>query len=215
MKVRTDRVPVRSPGPAVWILSLSLLAWVAGCGPRVTHLPPPPESSLRGRVTLSSVDAREVIVYVTPAPGTAALPDPGDRPTLVTLSHHDFSPRVLPVREGGVVEFRNTDSLYHNVFSISPAKRFDVGRFAPGEQRSVTFERRGVVRLFCALDSHMAGWVLVLPNARTARPDAAGAFSFEGLRKGRYVVHVWDPVHAEKTRLVDLTGPRATVTIAL
>ena len=79
-----------------------------------------------------------------------------------------FVPHVLAVMVGTVVDFPNSDLTYHNVFSLSRAKRFDLGRYAAGKSKSVRMDRPGVVRVFCDIHSHMNAFVLVF-NASVLR----------------------------------------------
>ncbi len=127
-------------------------------------------------------------------------------PTRIAQRRGQFLPRVTAVVTGATVEFENRDNVYHNVFSVSPAKRFDVGKFAPGERRRVTFDRPGVVELFCDIDPDETGVVLVVPNHAFTRPDAGGAFRLPKLPAGRYRLSVWDPGSGKRT--MDVVLPR-------
>ena len=61
------------------------------------------------------------------------------RPTM-TQHNKMFAPRVLPVKVGTTVEFPNLDPFYHNVFSFSKLKKFDLGRYPTGQAKSLTFD---------------------------------------------------------------------------
>src|SRR5262249_60604428 len=54
-----------------------------------------------------------------------------------------FEPRVVVVAAGGTVDFPNLDPIYHNVFSVSPTRRFDLGKYPRGQSRSITFPKPG------------------------------------------------------------------------
>jgi plastocyanin len=84
-------------------------------------------------------------------------------------------PHVLAVDQGPIVDFPNNDTTYHNVFSISKAAKFDLGRYARGQVEVGAFEQPGVVRIFCDIHSHMSAFVLVFshPTMRKRRPTAA------------------------------------------
>ena len=112
-----------------------------------------------------------------------------------------FEPRVLPVVRGTRVEFPNQDDVYHNVFSLSTTRAFDLGRYPRGDTKSVTFERRGVVQVFCHIHSDMSGVVLVLPNDYFAAPDTAGEYSIENVPPGEYTIVGWH----ERTKPVSRT----------
>ena len=68
---------------------------------------------------------------------------------------------MLAITAGTVVDFPNSDRFYHNVFSLSKAARFDLGRYAVGKSKSVRFNQPGIVRVFCEIHSHMNAFILV------------------------------------------------------
>ena len=117
-----------------------------------------------------------------------------------------FIPRVLAIAAGTTVEFRNADRIYHNAFSISPAKRFDLGKYAPGQHRTVTFERPGIVNVFCDLHPAESGFILVVPNSFYVHADPSGAFALPKLPPGTYVVTAWHPRFGERKTRVELTA---------
>jgi plastocyanin len=124
---------------------------------------------------------------------------------------HRFQPHVLAIAAGTRVRFENHDGVYHNVFRVSPVKRFDSGRCRPGRARTITFERPGVVRVFCEIDPAMTGYVFVTPNPMFTQPDSTGAFELRGLPRGTYVVRVWHPTLGRVKRRVTLQGRNAEV----
>jgi plastocyanin len=127
-------------------------------------------------------------------------------PALVTMgqANHKFLPRVLAIPAGTTVHFQNRDRVYQNVFSISPAKKFDVGKYPPGQSRSVKFDTPGVVQLYCDIDPSMAGFIVVVPNQYFTKPDAAGAFEITHLPRGPYTLKVWHPRLGKLTQRVVL-----------
>ena len=125
-----------------------------------------------------------------------------------------FTPSLLPVRTGTKVEFPNLDDTYHNVFSFSPAKRFDLGRHRPEDKPvpSQTFDKPGMVTLRCDIHEHMRAIVLVLDTPHFVICDPAGNFKLSGLPAGDYKLKVW--LNSRKTleKPVKLTGSN-TVTL--
>jgi hypothetical protein len=89
------------------------------------------------------------------------------------------------------VEFPNSDSTYHNVFSLSKTKRFDLGRYPRGQSRSVRFDRPGVVQVFCEIHSHMNAFILVFSHRFFATTDDAGRYRIEGVPAGEYRLVLW------------------------
>ena len=133
-------------------------------------------------------ERRNIVVYIERVPSgateltkTAALRQHGER----------FVPHVLPVVRGTTVAFPNDDPLFHNVFSLSHAKAFDLGRYARGSARSVTFDRTGIVQVFCHIHSDMSAVALVLDNPYFAVPDAEGRYTIPDLPPGDYTVVAW------------------------
>jgi hypothetical protein len=123
-----------------------------------------------------------------------AFPRPGSLPVRqVVQKDLTFIPALLPVQAGTRVEFPNRDQDYHNVFSYSPAKRFDLGRYRPDELPipSQVFDRAGLVTLRCDIHEHMRGLVLVLETPYFTTTDPAGRFHLQGLPAGRYTLKAW------------------------
>lgn len=180
--------------------ALLLLAFVlplAGCAAR--------NAMIRGVVPADA--ASQTVVWLEPADDDARRRRPG----LVRVTQHDdgFRPRVLSVPVGGTVEFRNVGGLWHNVFSVSPARRFDLGHYGPGHRRRITFDQPGAVRLFCELHPNDDAWIVVTPpGAVAARPDHRGRYVLPPLPSGTYVMHAWDPENGERSRTIRLDARR-------
>src|SRR5436305_6815768 len=111
----------------------------------------------------------------------------------VAQKNLEFVPPLLPVQVNTRVEFPNLDDTYHSIFSYSPAKRFDLGRYRPEERPipSEIFDRAGLVTLRCDIHEHMRGLILVLntPYFVVTNPD--GGFRLSGVPPGRYIVRAW------------------------
>ena len=104
-----------------------------------------------------------------------------------------FSPGLLPVQVGTTVEFPNLDDTYHNIFSYSPAKRFDLGRYRPDERPipSQTFDKPGLVTLRCDIHEHMRGLILVVDTPHFVTTDAEGRYKLTGIPPGKYTLKAW------------------------
>jgi len=124
-----------------------------------------------------------------------------------------FLPRVLPITQGTVVDFPNMDPIYHNVFSVSPAKRFDLGKYPRGQSRQLTFPKTGVVNVYCDIHSNMAATILVLPHHAFTQPDGEGRFALPDVPGGRYVLKVWHPDRPPLTRDVEVPDQGDTTVI--
>ncbi len=115
-------------------------------------------------------------------------------PPVVQMGQQDlkFLPGVLPVRKGTLVEFPNHDDFYHNVFSYSKPKRFDLGRYQKDEKPAAQFfDKVGVVRVNCEIHSQMRGTILVLDTPHFTRTDTNGGFRLENLPAGKFVLKAW------------------------
>ena len=115
-----------------------------------------------------------------------------------------FVPHVLAVTVGTTVDFPNNDRTYHNVFSLSREKRFDLGRYAAGASKAVRFDRPGVVRVFCDIHSHMNAFVLVFTHRYFAVTDDEGRYRIDGVPSGAYSVVAWYEGVARETRAVTI-----------
>ena len=102
-----------------------------------------------------------------------------------------FTPRVVAVTVGSEVEFPNDDPIYHNVFSLSRIKNFNLGRYPRGETRRVRFDRPGVVKVFCEIHSHMSATVMVFNHPWFTVPNDAGQFELTGMPAGDRQITAW------------------------
>jgi plastocyanin len=139
---------------------------------------------------------------------------PSDRtpPATARMAQKDlaFVPSILPVLVGTKVEFPNLDDTYHNIFSYSPAKRFDLGRYRSDERPipSEIFDAAGLVTLRCDIHEHMRGLILVLETPHFVVSDYEGHYRLEKLPVGKYVMKVWLDSRTTLERPVELVaGP--------
>lgn len=130
----------------------------------------------------------------------------------VTQREMEFIPALLPIQMGTKVEFPNEDDTYHNIFSYSPTKRFDLGRYRPEERPvpSVVFDKAGLVTLRCDIHDHMRGLILVLETPYFTTTDAKGNFRLSGLPAGRFVLKAWINSRTVREKAVELK-PGATL----
>lgn len=102
-----------------------------------------------------------------------------------------FVPQVLAIQAGDTVRFPNGDPFFHNVFSLSGARSFDLGRYPKNQVRSVKFNRPGIVKIFCHIHSHMNAVIRVFDHPYFCKADANGAFSMPPLPAGTYTLVAW------------------------
>jgi plastocyanin len=130
-------------------------------------------------------------------------------PATVQLPQKDlaFVPSLLPIQVGTRVEFPNLDDTYHNIFSYSAPKRFDLGRYRPDERPipSEVFDEPGLVTLRCEIHEHMRGIILVLETPYFVVTDESGHFRLEGLPAGTYKLKAWLNSKTTLEKTVELT----------
>ena len=144
-------------------------------------------------------DAGEAVVWVEG-------PQVRGRPTAasVAMKSKAFVPRVTVVSVGGKVEFPNQDSIFHNVFSVSGANRFDLDLYKKPKSAFKVFEHAGVVRIYCNIHPQMSGFVLVRDNPFWARVSADGSYAIPGVPAGTWVVKAWHERAGESAQTVQV-----------
>jgi plastocyanin len=169
------------------------------------------------RVTAPAVSAgpemRNVVVFIRDAPARGALPL-----TRATISQKDeaFVPRVVAITAGSTVEFPNFDPYFHNVFSLSRAASFDLGRFPRGDSRSRKFTTGGLVKVYCQIHSHMSASIMVFDHDYFRIPDADGSFVLEDVPAGSYKISAWHERIGESVRQIRVEpGGRTRVEFSL
>jgi hypothetical protein len=145
------------------------------------------------------------IVYVKGKIEGKSFAPPARHPS---LSQKDawFTPEVMAVLVGTTVDFPNLDNQYHNIFSYSKPKRFDLGRYPTGESRSVTFDQPGMVKIYCEIHAHMHAFVLVTENPYFHVTDPQGRFRIENVPPGHYPIAVWRARGKEIEKEVDVVA---------
>jgi len=115
-------------------------------------------------------------------------------PSEITIGQKDFQFAVsaLPIQVGTRVTFPNHDDAYHNVFSYSKAKRFDLGRYLKDEATpAVIFDKPGIVRLYCEIHEHMSATIVVVDSPYFTTTDTEGKFTLSGVPAGKYTLKAW------------------------
>jgi len=192
-------------GPRFFVVGALLFVLLSAAGgPRAAGS----SASVSGRVQLLKAgaprpDASNAVVWIEGPRREGAL-----RSTLaMTQESKRFTPRVLVVPRQGSVEFPNHDPVYHNVFSVSGANRFDLGLYRSGASKSRSFAEPGLVRVYCNIHPQMVGFLMVVDSDFAAVTDKAGNFRFEGVPAGSWTLHAW---HEEGTETsVPLVVPGA------
>jgi plastocyanin len=154
---------------------------------------------------VADAGTRRAVVYFESAPRGAFEERESARATL-DQRDETFVPHVLAITVGTVVDFPNNDRTYHNVFSLSKAQRFDLGRYAAGRSKAVRFDRPGIVRVFCDIHSHMNAFILVFNHRFFAVTDPQGRYEISGVPPGTYTLSAWYEGSVRDQRTVTISG---------
>jgi plastocyanin len=131
----------------------------------------------------------------------------------ITQKNRLFNPDLITVAAGSSVSFPNLDVIFHNVFSLSKVKTFDLGNYPKGQTRTVTLGKPGVVLVNCRLHPNMSAAIVVTPNSWSAMPDATGNFVIANVAPGSYTIATWHKSAGYVTKTVDVTAEGASVEI--
>jgi plastocyanin len=165
----------------------------------------------KGVVEMKKADAPASAVWMV---GAFPPVDPARvTPAVLAQEGLQFKPALLVVQVGTPVSFPNRDPIYHNVVSFSAAKKFDLGRFKPGDEPPpLVFDKPGTVPLRCEVHDHMVGAIVVVDSPHFTKSDADGNFRLEGLPAGMHTFRVWLTPKESLERTVELR-PGQTVTV--
>jgi len=119
-----------------------------------------------------------------------------------------FSPDLIVIPAGSTVSFPNFDPIFHNVFSLSKPKSFDLGNYPKGQTRTVTFPKPGMVAVYCHLHPNMAGAIVVTPNRWSARVDAQGQYILADVPPGKYTVVAWHKTGGVFRKTIEVAAGR-------
>jgi plastocyanin len=146
-------------------------------------------------------DRRRSVVYLETAP-RAAFDQRVEPRARLDQRNEAFVPHVLAIVAGTTVDFPNNDKTYHNVFSLSPTKPFDLGRYAVGRSKSVRFDRPGIVRVFCDIHSHMSAFILVFAHRFFSVTSDDGQYRIDNVPPGTYTVVAWNESAPSESRRI-------------
>lgn len=132
-----------------------------------------------------SFERSHVVIYLE-----GSMPS---KPRMGTMEQRDrqFLPDMLVLPAGSTVSFPNLDPIFHNVFSLSKPKEFDLGNYPKDHTRTVTFSKSGIVFVNCHLHANMGAVIVITPNQWNTRADSAGKFRLCDIPPGTYTVVAW------------------------
>ena len=177
----------------IWLLACAVLlfgaqGWGADGAPK--------GGIFKGTVTIAGKPTADVVVAVE---GVAQeqlksqISNLKSKKAVLDQRELRFVPYVLPVLVGTTVDFPNNDKNWHNAYSKSDVKKFDLGLYAPGKTRSATFEKPGVVRVVCNVHPNMEAFIVVKEHPYFTAADSRGNYRLDGVPLGKYRLQVWHP----------------------
>ena len=145
----------------------------------------------------------DVLVYLTKTPDVSV--DLSNTKFVMDQRNLTFIPHILPIPVGSAVHFPNNDKVKHNVFSLSRAKKFNLGSYKAGESKAVVFDKPGIVELRCDVHAEMSAYIMVMKNPYLVVTDEKGRFEIpdikyletrgikgiKGLPPGKYFFKTW------------------------
>jgi len=175
---------------------------------RRVPLPVEPRPNVAGlgaaTATLDISDRLTSVVYLESAP-RGAFETVETTHAVMDQRGERFVPHVLAITTGTIVDFPNSDHIYHNVFSLSRTRTFDLGRYAAGRSKPVRFDRPGIVRVFCDIHSHMNAFVLVFSHPFFSLTGADGRYHIDNIPPGTYNLIAWNEGVTSEPRSVTVT----------
>jgi len=169
----------------------------------------PGVSDLGTPVMEPTAERQMSVVYLATAP-RGAFEQTESKQATMDQRNETFVPHVLAITAGTTVEFPNSDRIYHNVFSLSKTKPFDLGRYAVGRSKSIRFDRPGVVRVFCDIHSHMSAFILVFSHPFFSVTDGTGRYRIDNVPPGSYTLVAWNEGVASESRVVVVADGSST-----
>jgi len=136
----------------------------------------------------------DAVIWLVPLdPAATALAPAAAKPTDIQQIARQFEPFVTVVRTGASVRFPNNDRVQHHVYSLSPAKKFELPLHKPDQAGSIVFDRPGVVAIGCNIHDWMSAYVVVVESAWFAVTPAEGVAKIARVPPGRYRAEIWHP----------------------
>jgi plastocyanin len=205
--VSAPRAAQRGSGTIRGRVELNRLAAPAEGRPSVT--------ALGMTATRDLTERLRSVVYLETAPRGAFEQNQRAR-AVMDQRNETFVPHLLAITTGTSVDFPNSDRIYHNVFSLSRTRTFDLGRYAAGRSKSVRFDVPGIVRVFCDIHSHMSAFILVFNHPFFDVTGTDGRYRINNVPAGTYSVVAWNEGLASEPKSVTIAdGANAELDFAL
>jgi plastocyanin len=167
---------------------------------------PSAAGELKGTVKATGAKSNaDAVVYVDAVAGKT-FPAPAAH-AKIDQKNMVFTPHVLPVLVGTTVDFQNSDTVLHNVFSPDKcAEKFNLGSWPQGQSKGYTFKQPCAATVLCNVHPEMEAFVVAVPTPWFAVTDKAGAYDIKDVPDGAYTIKVWHPKLKETSRQVTVSG---------
>lgn len=149
---------------------------------------PSPPAKIESR---NATDHSPAVIWLTPLDSTYTPPRDTPRSYTLVQKNKQFSPHVLVVPVGSVVQFPNDDPFFHNVFSLFDGRRFDLGLYEAGSTRGVRFGKEGVSYIFCNIHPEMSAVVIALFTPFYSMEEPNRTFHLHNVPAADYLLQVW------------------------
>ena len=177
--------------------------------------PPPAAGTLTG---VMQIDGKTPGAFglVTMEPASGRWKPRAPKRGVIEQRGREFSPHIAAIAVGSTISFPNFDTVFHNVFSTSPASQFDLGIYKVGQAREYTFTKEGIIRLGCNLHANMSAYIAVVSAPSYVVTDDKGSFSFRRLAPGKYKLRAWsEKSKAPITQDITIKAGKNEVTVGV
>jgi plastocyanin len=173
----------------------------------------PKNGSLAGSMKVEGASG-PVLGVIALEPASGKWKKRSAKQRVIEQRDRQFAPRMLAISAGSTVSFPNFDPIFHNVFSTSHARAFDLGIYKNGETREVTFPKEGLISLGCNLHANMGAHLVVVAAPHYVVTDGSGSFKFRSLAPGKYKLKAWAEDTAEPvTQTIEIKSGENSVTL--
>jgi plastocyanin len=156
---------------------------------------------------------------LTAEPAAARVIAPPPAQASVDQADLAFVPDVSVIPVGSSLSFPNSDKVSHQVYSFSPARRFQLPLYRGKPYPPVVFDQPGIVTLGCNIHDNMLAYVVVTDAPFFGRTNAQGTWVVQNVPDGAYRIRLWHPMMKEPTvmleRAVRLESDGGTITLKL
>jgi plastocyanin len=164
---------------------------------------------LTDELQLNESEFSDVIISLRPSNFTPEI-----HPTKnakVFQKNKAFSPKLIAVTVGSTVQFVNQDDFYHNVFSLTPKTRFNIGRRPAGSSNGAKIKKIGAVKVFCDIHPQMKATIISLDTPYFVKASEDGKYSIANLPNGKYQIEIYISEYKSTFQTIELKNGQTVV----